>query len=190
MSMTPGILDSIRPYFDAIKATIAVVVVVGAFAIGWNRGADKWQGKYDGEVIAHKATKDGHKLVLDNLAALTKTAETKAKAATVAVKRDQAAADKRYQEALDDANTNAAALRAALRAGKQRLSDTWTCPASPGASDAAAGAEEARAARQYDSTARIVAAADADAAAMTWLWDSWMADRKAVIAAGCAVVAE
>lgn len=183
-------IDPIRPYLSLIKGAAIVAGVLLVFALGWNRGADKWQGKYDNEVAAHKATKAEHKRVLDNLAELTKAAENKAKAATVAVKRDQAAADKRYQEATNEAKRNADDLARALRNGKQRLSDTWACPATAGASDAAADAAEAHAARQYDSTARIVAAADADAAAMNWLWDSWMADRKAVIDAGCAVEAK
>ena len=182
-------IDPLRPYLSAIKAGAVVIGVLLVFAFGYNRGADKWEGKYDNEALAHKATKASHKAVIDNLAALTKAAEGKAKTASAAVKRDQAQADKRYRDATNEAKRNAADLRDALRSGKQRLSDTWACPASASNGDAADLAGQAGTAGQHDSAARIAAAADADAAAMNWLWDRWMADRKAVIDAGCAVEA-
>lgn len=184
-------IDPLRPYLGLIKAGAIALAFLVVFGLGWNRGADKWQGKFDGEVAAHKATKAEHARVLRDLADKTKAAAEKAKAAGYQAKADRKAADKRYEDAKHEANRNAAALAAALRAGKQRLSDTWACPASGSAAGGAAGsAGQAGAARQFDSAARIVAAADADAAAMNWLWDSWMADRKAVIAAGCAVEAK
>ena len=183
-------IDPIRPYLGLIKAGAIVVGLLLVFALGWNRGADKWQGKFDGEVAAHNATKASHKAVVDNLAALTKAAEDKAKSASDAVKRDQVQAAKQLKEATDEAKRNARDLRAALRSGKQRLSDTWACPASAGASDAAAGASEARAEGQYDSAARITEAVESDAAVIEYLWNGWMADRKAVIDAGCAVEAK
>ena len=183
-------IDPLRPYLNAIKVGATVIGVLLVFALGYNRGADKWQGKFDGEVAAHKATKAGHKTVIDNLATLTKAAESKAKSASEAVKRDQANAAKQLKEATDEAKRNARDLRAALRSGKQRLSDTWACPASAGASDAAAGASEAHAEGQYDSAARITEAVESDAAVIEYLWNGWMADRKAVIDAGCAVEAK
>ena len=180
-------LDPIRPYLHLIKAGAIVIGVLLVFALGWNRGADRWQGKYDNEVSAHKATKAEHKRVIGKLAELTKASEAKAKSASAAVKRDQAQATKRLEEATNEAKRNATALRAALRNGKQRLSDTWACPASAGASDAAASASEADSERRYDSAARITEAVESDAAVIEFLWAGWMADRKAVIDAGCAV---
>lgn len=183
-------IDPIRPYLNAIKAGAIVVGVLLVFAFGYNRGADKWQGKYDNEALAHKATKASHKAVIDNLAALTKQAEDKAKSASEAVKHDQAQAAKNLKEATDEAKRNARDLRAALRTGKQQLSDTWACPATAGAGDAAASASEADTERRHDSAARITEAVESDAAVIEFLWTGWMADRKAVIDAGCAVEAK
>lgn len=181
---------AIAPYMLLIKVGMILVLGATLFIGGCNRGADKWEGKYDNEVAAHKADNAAHKATLDTLAELTKATEAKAKAASEAVKADQLAANKRYEDATHEAKRNADALAAALRAGKQRLSATWTCPAAGSTgSSAAASSGQAGSSGQYDSVARIVAAADADAAAMNLLWDGWMADRKAVIDAGCAVVA-
>lgn len=189
------ILDPIRaaiaPYALLIKAAALVGAVLLVFALGWNRGADKWQGKFDGEVRAHAATRAEHAATLHQLAEQAAAVARKAKAASVQVKADRKAADDKLKDATHEAKRNAAALAAALRAGKQRLSSTWSCPA-PGseAGGAAGDAGQAAAARQYDSAARIVAAADVDAAVIDWLWNSWKADRSAVIAAGCAVEAK
>ena len=184
-------IDPIRPYIGLIKVGAIALAILVVFGLGWNRGADKWQGKFDGEVTAHKATKAEHARVLRDLADKTKAVAAKAKAAGEQAKADRKAADKRYEDAKDEANRNAAALAAALRAGKQRLSDTWACPAAGSAAGGiAADAGQARAARRYDSATRIVAAGDADTAVIDWLWDGWMADRRAVIAAGCAVEAK
>lgn len=183
-------LDPIRPYLDLIKVGAVLLCATMLFMGGCNHGAGKWRGKYDEEVSAHIATKDRHAATLRYLADQAKAVAAKAKAAGEQAKVDRKAADDRYREAKGEAQRNANALAAALRAGKQRLSATWSCPAAgSGAGGAAAHAAEARAAGQFDSAARIVAAADADAATLTWLWDSWLADRKAVIAAGCAVEA-
>ena len=183
-------IEPIRPYLNAIKAGAIVLALLLVWFHGYDKGRDKWQGKFDTEAAAHVATKATHKAVVDHLAALTKTAEDKAKSASDAVKRDQAQAAKQLKEATDEAKRNARDLRAALRSGKQQLSDTWACPASAGASDAAASASEARTEGQHDSAARITEAVDADAAVIEFLWAGWMADRKAVIDAGCAVEAK
>lgn len=183
-------IDPIRPYLDFIKIAAVIGVLVAVYGVGYAMGSNKWQGKFDTEAAEHVATKASHKAVVDNLAALTKQAEDKAKSASNAVKRDQAQAAKQLKEATDEAKRNARDLRAALRSGKQQLSDTWACPASAGASDAAAGASEARTEGQYDSAARITEAVESDAAVIEYLWNGWMADRKAVIDAGCAVEAK
>ena len=146
-------IDPIRPYLNAIKAGAIVLALLLVWFHGYGTGRDKWQGKYDTEAAEHVATKASHKAIVDNLAALTKQAEGKAKSASEAVKRDQAQAAKQLKEATDEAKRNARDLRAALRAGKQQLSDTWACPASAGSGDAAADAAETHAASQYTSIA-------------------------------------
>jgi hypothetical protein len=189
MNIDP-IRAAIAPYALLIKAGALVAAVLLVFALGWNRGADRWHGKYEGERRAHAATRAQHAATLRRLAEQTAAVARKAKAASVQVKADRKAADDKLKDATHEAKRNAAALAAALRAGQQRLSSTWACPAAGSAAGGAAGdAGQAAAARQYDSAARIVAAADADAAVIGWLWDSWKADRSAVIAAGCAVEA-
>ena len=190
-------LDPLRPYADLIKFIAALLLVALLIGLGWYAGAGKWQRKYDAsvqaharEIAAHKATKANHAAKLDQLANATQAVAARAKAATETAKHARAAADKRYQEALDAAKREADDLRTALRRGEQRLHERWSCD-SPGATagGSAGGAGKADAQGRYDSTARIVGAADDDAAVIAWLWDGWMSDRQAVIAAGCAVEA-
>ena len=181
-------IDPLRPYLSAIKAGAVVIGVLLVFAFGYNRGADKWQGKFDGEVAAHKATKAAHKGVIDNLAQLTKAAESKAKTASAAVKRDQAQADRRYKDATNEAKRNAADLRAALRSGKQRLSDTWACSAATSNGDAAdlAGRQDERADLREAGAVNLIAAADHADRWIEWLQSEIISTRKALMAAGVA----
>lgn len=111
----------------------------------------------------------------------------KAKAASTPLATSRAESDTRYQKALNDAIRTERDLAAALRRGDVQLQPQWSCAApGAGAGGATADAAQAGAAGRFNSAARIVAAADADAAVIEWLWSSWQADRSAVIAAGCA----
>lgn len=151
-------------------------------------GGCRWQASNDrAEIDAAKDHAAKLQASVDALADRTKEAEGKARAATDKLDKAAEEADARYADLERKANRDAAALAAALRSGKQRLSDTWTCPATAGAGEDQPAAGSAAAARRADSAARIVAAADADAAAMNWLYDRWAAEHRAVVAAGCAV---
>lgn len=151
----------------------------------------RWQARHDGKRIAAAQEQAAAlRARVDALQAATREAEQRASAATDRLAKTTKEADERYAELNRTATRDAAALAAALRAGKQRLSDTWACPATASAGGDQAAAGSSAAARRSDSAARIIAAADADAAAMTWLYDRWAAEHRAVIAAGCAVEEE
>lgn len=130
-----------------------------------------------------------HKATLDDLAAVARVAADRARAASKAVKLERAAVNAKHEEDLFNANREADRLRDCLRTGACELQDHWTGRV-PGAGQGAAAADtgEADAAGRIDGATRIVQAADTDAAVIDWLWESWQADRAAVIAAGCAVV--
>lgn len=170
---------AIRAFVAALLASLLVF------------GGCRWQASHDqAEIDAAKDYAAKLQASVDALADRTKEAEANAKAATDKLGKAAEEADARYADLQRTANRDAASLAAALRSGNQRLSDTWACPASAGAGQAQPDAGEAAAARRADSAARIVAAADADAATITWLYDRWAAEHKAVIAAGCAVEAD
>lgn len=143
---------------------------------------------YSSERAAHEADNADHARVIARFTDAAKKAEQDAKTAEAQAVSERESADAKYNKATkaaDDARRN---LASALRAGTMRLQDKWACPVPiPAEGDAATDAGQADAAGQYDSAARIVAAADADAAVIDWLWDGWQADRRAVVAAGCAV---
>lgn len=182
--------DPLKPYADLIRIGLVLLLVALLIGIGWYAGASKWERKYDAEAEGHKATKVEHARVLSDLAAHSRAVADKAKAAAIQVKREREAANRKYEDATREADRREAALRADLRRGAVRLQDRWTCDTPrPAAGGAAAYAGQAAAEGRYDSAARIVAAADADAAVIDWLWESWQADRRAVTAAGCAVEA-
>lgn len=122
-------IDPIRPYLDLIKWGGIALGVLLVFAFGWNRGADRWEGKYDNEVAAHKADNDSHKAVIDNLAALTQAAANKARAASEQAKADRKTNDQRFKDAEHEADKAKRDLAAALRRGDVRLRDEWACPA-------------------------------------------------------------
>lgn len=175
-------LDPIRaavaPYALAIKVGLVLLV----FALGWNRGADKWQGKFDGEVAAHKATKAQHKAVIDDLAAKTRAAADKAKAASKQAALDRRAADTRYKEATDEANRAKRDLRNHLRAGTVRLQDHWACRV-PGAAEGGAPGnargQDAGADLRAAGAADLVAAGDEADRWITWLQSELTNTRKA-----------
>lgn len=143
---------------------------------------------YSSERAAHEADNADHARVIARFTDAAKKAEQDAKAAEAQAVMERESADAKYNKATkaaDDARRN---LASALRAGTMRLQDKWACTMPiPAKGDAATDAGQADAAGKYDSAARIVAAADADAAVIDWLWDGWQADRRAVVAAGCAV---
>lgn len=165
---------------------IAVFVALafgGVSKCSYTAGRDKVQGQLD-------AAKAQHAAVIADLAAKTKQAADKAHAASDALKTERANLDARHNEALTHANREADHLRADLRSGAVRLQDRWTCDLpGTGQGAAAAGAGAADPQGRYDSAADLVRAADEDAAVIGWLWNLWMADRRAVIEAGCAVEA-
>ena len=177
-------LDPIRPYLGLIKAGAIVVGLLLVFALGYNRGADKWQGKYDNEALAHKATKATHKAVIDNLASLTKAAADKAKAATVAARADRKTNDARFKDAQHEADKAKRELRDHLRrgTGPVRLRDEWTCPAAGAAEGGAAstaGRQDAAADLRAAGAADLVAAGDAADNWIGWLQSELTSTRKA-----------
>lgn len=184
-------LDPLRPYTSLLRWGLIALLAVLLLALGYRWGASTWQDKHAGEVAARAADNAGHAATLQRLADSTAAVAAKAKAASKAVADSRAAADTRYEKALNDAKRAQSDLAAALRRGDVQLQPQWSCAAAgavPGS--VAPDAVQASAAGRFNSAARIVGAADADAAVIEWLWDGWQADRRAVIAAGCAVEAE
>lgn len=183
-------LDPLKPYANLLRAGAALLLVALLLFAGYQWGAGSWKAKHAAAAAAHKADKERHAGVLADLAEKTAAVAEKARQASELNRKARAQVDEEYQERLTDAKRAEDSLRAALRAGEQRLQPWWDCGRTDaGAGDAAADAAEADAGRRADSTARIVGAADRDAALIEALWDGWKADRDAVIAAGCAVEA-
>ena len=177
-------IDPIQPYLDFIRWATAIGIVVIAFGIGYAKGGNKWQGKYDAEVLAHKATKDEHKRVIGGLAALTKAAADKAKAASVIAKGERKANDQRFKDAQHEAEQAKRDLRAALRrgTGPVRLRDEWTCPAAgsaQGGTAAAADREDAAADLRATGAADLIAAGDEADRWIIWLQSELTSTRKA-----------
>lgn len=175
-------LDPLRPYLWAIKAGAGVLAVLLVFAFGWNRGADRWQGKYDGEVAAHKAAKAEHARVIRDLADKTKAAEAAVKAASEKAASDRKANDERFKDARHEADKAKRDLARALRAGTVRLRDEWTCPAAgPAEGDAAdlAAGQDAAADLRAAGAANLVGNADAADRWIVWLQTELTSTRKA-----------
>lgn len=182
--------DPLRPYANLIRRGLIAALAVLWVALGYRWGAGHWKGQYTAEVAARAADNAAHAATLQRLADSTAAVAAKAKAASTALAKSRAESDTQYQKALDDAKRAERDLAAALRRGDVQLQPQWSCPATgAGAGGAAPDAVQASAAGRFNSAARIVAAADADAAVIDWLWNSWQADRTAVVAAGCAVEA-
>ena len=175
-------VDPLRPYLWLIKAGAIVLAILVVFGLGWNRGADRWQGKFDGEVAAHKATKSEHARVIRDLADKTKAVAAKAKAAGEQAKADRKAADQRFKEATDEAAKARTALARALRDGSVRLREEWTCPAAgpaEGGAAATAGRQDANADLRAEGAADLVAAGKAADNWIVWLQSELISTRTA-----------
>lgn len=187
------ILDPIKaavaPYLWAIRAGAGVLAVLLVFGFGWNRGADRWQGKFDTETAAHKATKAAHASVLRDLANKTKAAEAAVKAAGEQAKADRQANDERFKDARHEADQAKRELARALRAGTVRLRDEFTCPAArpaEGGASATAGRQDAAPDLRREREAAIsddIAEADAADNWIGWLQAELISTRKACGAA-------
>ena len=183
-------LDPLRPYADLIRWVLALLIAGLLVFGGYRWGEARWQAKYTAEVQAHAEARGAHAAQLQALADATEAVAARAKAASDTVALEREAADRKLKETTREADRRAAALRADLRRGAVRLQDRWACdPPGSAAGSAAGNAGQAGAEERHRSAARIVAAADHDAAVIEWLWASWNADRKALIAAGYAVEA-
>lgn len=175
-------IDALRPYAEAIKWGAILLLALLLIALGWNRGADRWQGKYDGEVKAHAATKAQHKATLDALAAKARAAADKAKASAKAAKDAREANDKRYAEAEREAEQAKRDLERGLRTGTVRLRDEWSCPVSGPAKGGAATAsrrQDASADLRAAGAANLVAAGDAADRWIVWLQSELTSTRQA-----------
>lgn len=160
-------------------ATLAGVLVFGGC---------RWQASRDADAIAAaEMTAATLQAGVTALAEATKQAEARALQASKDLTKRAKEADAKYDALETKASRDAAALAAALRTGKQRLSDTWACGAPTSAGGAATDAGASASERRADSAARIIAAVDTDEATLNWLYDRWLSERRAVIAAGCAV---
>lgn len=177
-------IDPIRPYLNAIKAAAIVLALLLVWFHGYDKGRDKWQGKYDTEAAEHVATKASHKAVIGNLAALTQAAADKAKAASIAATADRKANDARFKDAQHEADQAKRELRDHLRrgTGPVRLRDEWTCPtagAAKGAPAAASGGQDAGADLRAAGAANLVAAGDEADRWIGWLQSELTSTRKA-----------
>lgn len=180
------ILDPIKaavaPYLLAIKAGAGVLAVLLVFGFGWNRGADRWQGKFDGEVAAHKATKSEHARVIRDLADKAKAVAARVKAASEQAEADRKATDQRFRESEREADQAKRDLARALRAGAVRLQDHWACRVPGSAAGdlaAAAGRQAAAADLRAAGAADLVAAGDAADRWIVWLQSEVTMTRKA-----------
>lgn len=175
---------AVAPYAALIKAIAVGLVLLLVFALGWNRGADRWQGKFDSEVSAHKATKAEFKRMTRDLAERTKALAAQAKAASTAAKAARKTNDQRFEDAEREADRAKRDLRDALRrgTGPVRLRDEWTC-GGPGAGqgDAAApaGGQDAAADLRAAGAADLVAAGKRADNWITWLQTELIATRTA-----------
>lgn len=183
-------LDPLRPYADLLKALAALLLATLLVGLGWYAGAGKWEGKYDAEVTAHKATKAEHARVMSDLAEKIAAVAAKAKAASDKLAEDRKANDDRYDKAVDRAKRAESDLARALRRGAVQLRPEWTCD-SPGSGTgspaAAAGRQDAAAGLRYAGAAGLIGGADRCDAWIGWLQRELTSTRQAVIAAGCAV---
>ena len=182
-----SMFDPLRPYVGLLRWVLVMSTAVLLVALGYRWGAGHWEGEYTAEVAARAS----HAATLQRLADSTAVAAAKARVASNALAKSRTESDTRYEKALNNAKRAQSDLAAALRRGDVQLQPQWSCAAAgPLAGGATPDAVQASAAGRFNSAARIVGAADADAAVIEWLWDGWQADRRAVIAAGCAVEAE
>lgn len=125
-----------------LKVCGFVLVLLVVWFHGNGKGKERWEGKYDGEVAAHKATRDENARVLRGLADLTKRAQKEAKARATTYAEDTAANDAKNRTEMAHALAAKDRVIADLRAGRLQLRDFWTptlsCPgdaAAPAATD-------------------------------------------------------
>lgn len=183
------ILDPIKaavaPYMLAIKAGALLLALGAVWFHGFDTGRDRWQGKFDTETAAHKATKAAHASVLRDLANKTKAAEAAVKAAGEQAKADRQANDERFKDARHEADQAKRELARALRAGTVRLRDEFTCPAArpaEGGASAAAGRQDAAPDFRREREAAIsddIAEADAADNWIGWLQSELISTRMA-----------
>ena len=184
-------IDPLRPYANLIRWGLIALLVGLVVVLGYRWGADHWKGEYTAEVAGRAADKAAHAATLQRLADASAAVAARAKAASDALATSRAESDTKYQKALNDAKRAERDLAAALLRGDVQLQPQWSCAApGPFAGGVTPDASQAGAAGRFNSAARIVGAADADAAVIEWLWNGWLADRQAVISAGCAVEGE
>ncbi|WP_313495470.1 lysis system i-spanin subunit Rz [Pseudoxanthomonas mexicana] len=153
------------------KACATGIVLLLVYFWGFGNGKDRWEGKYDAEVAAHKQTREGHAQVLRQLADLTKAAQAEAKARATAYTNDTAANDQRHKTETAHALAAKDRVIADLRRGALQLRDWWqagpvSCPGDAAAaadSGGNAGAGELRAEGAGD-LVQVAAQADADRA--------------------------
>lgn len=187
MSVLDPVRAAVAPYALALKVGAVLALVTALVGFGYHRGAARWQGKYNAEVAAHKATKAEQARVLGQLADATREVERRAKAAAKQAKLERAANDKRYEDAQHDADQARRQLRDALRrgTGPVRLRPEWTCPAAgpaQGGAGPAAGGQDADAdVRRARADAISDDIADHDHADrwITWLQTELTSTRKA-----------
>ena len=168
-----------------IKISAALVLLVLVWLHGHGAGVDKWEGKFDGEVAAHKATKQTHAAVLTDLANKTKAAAAAVKAAGEQFRTDRAANDAAHQQELANAKSNHSAVVRALRTGDIQLHDHWTGYqpfGSPGGTFTPAGGQDGYAELRYQGAAEDVQAGDEADAWIRWLQGELIATRKACAA--------
>lgn len=190
MAVIIKLLGGIRA---TVFAALFLLCTPLAFLGGCSKGADKWEGKYDTEVAAHKATRQGHAAVLADLAAKTKAVAVAVKAADTKYKADRAANDATHKEELARAKSNRSATVRALRAGTLQLQDHWTGyqPFGPaGTALTASGGQDGYADLRFQGAAEDVQDGDDSDAWIGWLQRELIATRTAAFRAGCAVEAQ
>jgi len=183
MNLDP-IRAAIEPYLLLIKLALVVVLAASMFIGGCSHGAAKWEGKYDAEVAAHKATKAEHARVIRQLADQAKAVAAKAKAASAAAAAARKTHDQRFEDAKHEADRAKRDLRDALRRGTGaiRLQDHWTCAVrgpTAGGFAVAAGRQDAAADLRAAGAADLVAAGDHADRWIVWLQSELTSTRTA-----------
>lgn len=172
---------AVAPYALAIKVGLVFVLACAMFIGGCNHG----QANLADEVAAHKATKHAHAAVLADLADKTRAAANKARAASEAARNERKSADKRFEDAKDEAAAARRDLARALRRGAVQLRPEFTCdPARPTegqAGSAAGGQDGSTGLREAREGAILDSIGDADHADrwIGWLQSELTSTRKA-----------
>lgn len=187
MAVIVELLGGVRA---TVFAALLLICVPIAAVWAYGSGSAKWEGKFNSEVAAHKATKQGHAEVMTRLAALTKAAAEAVRGANKQYASDRSANDLAHKEELSRAKSNRSSLDRDLRTGRVQLRDHWTSYqpfGAPGGTFAVAGGQDGYADLRIEGALQDVqAGAEADAW-IGWLQRELIATRTAVIRAGCAV---